>query len=109
MHFIFPETTEFDTAPGAGRYGIMKLTDNGACCLIAEKIREFRHGNRLMVHDDVNVTMTFYRKDNPEKQCGVAKINGSLDFSLFDAALFAAIGMVVASLLCAIKSFLRRF
>ena len=53
--------------------------------------------------------MTFYRKDTPEKQCGVAKINGSLDFSLFDAALFAAIGMVVASLLCAIKSFLRRF
>ena len=52
--------------------------------------------------------MTFYRKNEPEKQCGVAKVSGSLDFSLFDAALFAAIGMIVASTLCAIKSFLRR-
>lgn len=86
----------------------MKLTENGACRCIAEKIQEFRHGNRLMVNDDVNVTMTFYRKNEPEKQCGVAKVSGSLDFSLFDAALFAAIGMIVASTLCAIKSFLRR-
>ena len=86
----------------------MKLTDNGACRCIAVKIQEFRHGNRLMVNDDVYVTLTFYRKNEPEEQCGVAKVSGSLDFSLFDAALFAAIGMIVASTLCAIKSFLRR-
>ena len=86
----------------------MKLTDNGACRMIAEKIQQFRSGNRLMVNEDVNVTMNFFRREEPEKQCGVAKISGSLDFSLFDAALFAAIGIVVASVLCAIKSFLRR-
>ena len=86
----------------------MKLTDNGACRLIADKIQQFRHGNRLMVNEDVNVTMTFFRRENPGKQCGIAKINGSLDFSLFDAALFAAVGMIAVSILCAIKSFLRR-
>ena len=51
----------------------MKLTDNGACRLIADKIQQFRHGNRLMVNEDVNVTMTFFRRENPEKQCGKAK------------------------------------
>ena len=86
----------------------MKLTDNGACRLIADKIQQFRNGNRLMVNEDVNVNMTFYRKNEPEKQCGVAKVSGSLDFSLFDAAIFAAIGMIAVSILCAIKSFLRR-
>lgn len=86
----------------------MKLTDNGTVCYIAEKIREFRHGNRLMVNEDVNVNMTFHRRNEPEKVCGVAKISGSLDFSLFDAAIFAAVGMVAVSVLCTVKSILRR-
>ncbi|MBO5649177.1 MAG: hypothetical protein J6S76_04625 [Clostridia bacterium] len=86
----------------------MNIKDQNACACIASKIKEIRQGNRLMLNDDVNITMNLYRRDTPDKRCGVVKINGNLDFSLLDAAMAAAAGFVVLRILGAITSFLRR-
>lgn len=87
----------------------MNIKENGACRAIAKKIKEIRRGNRLMVCDDVNVTMTFYKREQPEKKCGVVKINGALDFSLFDAALYIAAAAAVWCVLSTVRSFFRKF
>lgn len=85
----------------------MNIKDSGTCCAIAKKIGEIRRGNRLMVCDDVNVTMTFYKREEPEKKCGVVKINGALDFSLFDAALYIAAAAAVCSVIRAVRCIFR--
>lgn len=74
----------------------MNLKDMGACRAIASKIKEIKNGNRLMAQNDVNLTVTLHRRDEPETKCGVVKINGSFGFSLFDAAvrLLAAIAVL---------------
>ena len=86
----------------------MNLKDNGVCRCVASKIKEIRSGDRMMVNDDVNVTMTFYKKNEPDKKCGVAKVNGSCDFSLLDAAVAAAAAALVLSLFGAVASILRK-
>lgn len=86
----------------------MNIKDQDACRRIASKIREFRRGNRLMVGDDVNVTMHLYRRDDPEKRCGMVKINGNLDFSLLDAVLSAAAGIVALRIFGALLSLLHK-
>lgn len=86
----------------------MNIKDQDACRCIASKIREFRRGNRLMVSDDINVTMNLYRRDDPEKRCGLIKINGNLDFSLLDAVLTAAAGAVVLRIFGAFLALLHK-
>ncbi len=87
----------------------MNLKENGTCCVIAKKLNEIRRGNRMMVNDDVNLTMTFYKRDNPESKCGVVKVSGGFDFSLLDAGIFLAAATLVLSVLSAVRSFFRRF
>ncbi len=85
----------------------MNIGECGACRAIADKIKEIRNGNRLMVSDDVNVTMTFYKREQPETKCGVVKINGALDFSLFDAALVILAASAVWSVFRTVRSLFR--
>ena len=86
---------------------MIQITDRGACRAIARSIRALRHGNRLMVNQDLNLTLTLHRREEPQKTCGVAKINGSVDYSLLDAALFGLLGTLALSILGAIRSILR--
>lgn len=74
----------------------MNLRENGTCRKIAEEIKKIKNGNRLMAESDVNLTMTLYRRDEPETKCGVIKVNGGFGFSLLDAAvkLFAAMAIL---------------
>ena len=86
----------------------MNITDHGACKCIASKIKEIRNGNRLMVSDDMNITMTFYRRNDPDKKCGVIKMNGCYDFSLLDAGIVLGVAALAMSILGAVVSVLRR-
>lgn len=86
----------------------MKITENGACRCIASKIQEIRGGNRLMARNDLNMNVTFYRRDEPEKKIGTVQMNGGCDFSLLDAGIAAAIALLMLNLLGAIASVLRR-
>lgn len=87
---------------------IMKITDGGACCRIASKIKEIRGGNRLMANHDLNMTVTFYRRDEPDTKVGVVKMNGGCDFSLLDAGIAVGILLLCTSILGAVRSVLRR-
>ena len=87
----------------------MKLTDTGALRAIAEKIREIRRGNRMMADNDLNFTMSFSRKDQPETKCGVIKVTGGYRFSLFDAGVFLVSVFLISSVLRAVFSVFRRF
>lgn len=86
----------------------MKITDNGACRCIASKIREFRGGNRLMARNDLNMNVTFYRRDQPETKVGTVQVNGGCDFSLADAGIVCALTLLALHLFGAIASVLRR-
>ena len=79
----------------------MNITEKEAPRSLAEKVKSFRNGNRVMVQDDMNVKMTFFRRDTPEKKIGTLGVNGSCNL------LIAA--TVVLSVLRAIRSVLRRF
>lgn len=86
----------------------LNIQDEDACCRIAEKIKKIRGGNRMMLSNDVNTTLTFYRRDNPDKKCGVMKISGVLDFSLLDLGIALGAFLLMSNILGAIVSFLRR-
>ena len=85
----------------------MNIKDNGAACAIADKIKEIRGGNRMMVGEDVNLTMHFYRRNEPEKKCGVVKVNGDLRFSLLDAGLCLAAAAVIFRFIRAVRCLCR--
>lgn len=87
----------------------MNIKESGTVCAIANKIQKIRGGNRMMVGDDVNLTMHFYRKDEPEKKCGTLKIGGNFSFSLFDAAVCLLAAVTVMRTVCAVKRMIRRF
>lgn len=86
----------------------LNLTDEGACETIADKIKKIRGGNRLMAAHDVNTTVHFYRRDEPEKKCGTLKLNGVFDFSLLDAGIALGAVILLMNILGAIASFIRR-
>ncbi len=87
----------------------MNLKDNGTVCAIVKKLNEIRRGNRMMVNNDVNTTMTFFRKDEPEKSVGVVKINGACDFSLLDAGIVLLAVAMLYKLLSAFCCLFKRF
>lgn len=88
----------------------MKITDEDAAGRIARALRKRvnAYPRQTMVNDDVNVAMSFYRKDDPGTKCGEAHISGSLDMSLKDAALFSACGMVLLGILGGIRYAFRK-
>ncbi len=88
---------------------MIRITEKDACRSVAQAIRDLRGGNRMTVNNDVNLTMTLYRREEPDKQCGTAKLSGSFAFSLLDAALVVGAAAVVLSVLGAIKAIFRRF
>ncbi len=87
----------------------MNITENGTVCAIADKIRTLRAGNRMIVADDVNLTMNFYRRNEPEKKCGTLKIGGNFSFSLLDAAVCLLAAMTVMRIVRTAKRILRKF
>ena len=88
---------------------MIRITEKDACRSIAQAIRDLRGGNRMTVNNDVNLTMTLYRKNEPDKKCGTAKLNGSFAFTLLDAAFAAGIAAVILSVIGAFKAIFRRF
>ncbi|MBO5645558.1 MAG: hypothetical protein J6S59_00440, partial [Clostridia bacterium] len=59
--------------------------------------------------DDVHLTMHFYRRNEPEKNCGTLKIDGNFSFSLFDAALCLLAAMSVVRIICTARRLTRKF
>ncbi len=88
---------------------MIRITEKDACRSVAQAIRDLRGGNRMTVNNDVSLTMTLYRKDEPDKQCGTAKLNGSFAFTLLDAALAAGIAAVILSISGAVRALFRHF
>ena len=86
----------------------MNIKDQNVCAVLADKIKEIRGGNRLMASNDVNLAFRFYRRDDPEKQCGVMKINGVFDFSLLDAGIVLGVSMLMLHILGGIARVLRK-
>lgn len=86
----------------------LNIQDEDACCRIAEKIKAIRSGNRLMAQNDMNLSLTFYRRDNPDKKCGVLKLNGVYDFSLLDLGIALGAVILMGNILGTIVSLLRR-
>ncbi|MBE6560606.1 MAG: hypothetical protein E7662_05730 [Ruminococcaceae bacterium] len=86
----------------------MNITDKNVCAEIVDKIKEIRGGNRLMASNDVNLAFRFYRRDNPDKQCGVMKINGVFDFSLLDAGIALGTAALMLHILGGIARVLRK-
>jgi len=86
----------------------VNINDKCACENIVSKIKEIRGGNRLMASNDVNLTMNFYRRNDPEKKCGVLKLNGVFDFSLLDAGIALGAAVLMMNILGSIVSLLRR-
>ena len=73
----------------------MNIKDSGACRAIAERIRGAKKKNPLTVGEDMDITMSVYRKDQPEEKCGTLRIHGALDLSLFKLGALIT-GIVVA-------------
>ena len=86
----------------------MNLGDEGTCEKVAKKIKEIRGGNRLMAANDMNVTLSFYRRDTPEKKCGVLKLSGVYDFSLLDAGIALGAAVLLCNILGTVVSLIRR-
>lgn len=86
----------------------MNITDKNVCAEIASRIKEIRAGNRLMASNDVNLAFRFYRRDDPQKQCGLMKINGVFDFSLLDAGIVLGASALMLHILGGIARVLRR-
>lgn len=86
----------------------MNIQDEDACCRIAETIKKIRAGNRMMIANDMNLSLTFYRRDEPDKKCGVLKLNGVYDFSLVDLGIALGTLVLLGNILGAIASLLRR-
>lgn len=86
----------------------LNVNDKCACEAIAAKIKEIRGGNRLMASNDVNLSVNFYRRDEPEKRCGTLKVNGLFDFSLLDAGIVLGAAALMLHILGAIARVIRR-
>ena len=87
----------------------MNIQESGAVCAIANKIQKIRSGNRMIAGNDVNLTMNFYRRRDPEKKCGTLKIGGNFSFSLFDAAVCVLAAITVLRTVRAVKHLIRKF
>lgn len=85
----------------------MNIMDNGTVRAIADKIKEIRSGNRVMVGEDVDLTVNLYRRSEPEKKCGIIKINGDLHFSLLDAGLCIAAAAALFRIIHAVRCLFR--
>lgn len=88
----------------------MKITDEGAPRAIADalKKRVSLISRKTMTDSDVNVNVNFYKKDDPGKKIGVARLNGSLDLSLPEAAAIGACGLVLLGVLGTIRHAIRK-
>jgi len=86
----------------------LNVNDKCACETIAAKIKEIRGGNRLMASNDVNMTVNFYRRNEPEKKCGTLKLSGLFDFSLLDAGIVLGAAGLMLHILGAVARVLRR-
>lgn len=85
----------------------MHIEDEGACKKIADKIKKIRAGNRLMASQDMNVSLSFYHREQPEKRCGVLKLNGAFDFSILDVGIALGAICLMGHILGAVASFFR--
>jgi len=86
----------------------MNIKEENACCRIADGIKKIRGGNRLMASHDLDLNVTFYRRDEPEKKVGTLKLGGVFDFSLLDAGIVLGIAMLMGSILSSVISVIRR-
>ena len=86
----------------------LNIQDEDAPCRIAEKIKKLRAGNRLMVGNDVNLNLTFFRRDNPAQKCGTLNLDGGFDFSLLDFGIVLGTVILMGSILSSIARFIRR-
>ena len=86
----------------------MNIKDNDACRTIADKLGGAKKRSPLTVGEDMNLTMSVYRKDQPEEKCGTIKVHGSLDLSLFKLGALITAVIVTARVIGFVKKMLRK-
>ncbi len=86
----------------------LQIQNPGTAAKLAQKLREIRGGNRLMASNDVGLSVTFYRRDQPEKKCGTMKLSGVFDYSLLDFGIALGAMMLMMQILGAVVRVLRR-
>jgi hypothetical protein len=64
----------------------------------ADKLREYREGDRIMISKTGNVNVSFFKKSDPEKKFLNLNLGGDKDCSVFD--LFVAVTIVAAFFSC---------
>ena len=83
----------------------MNITDTGT---IAEKLTEKKKKSPLTVGEDMNLTLSVYRKDQPLEKCGTLSLKGSLDLSLVKVGTLLAAIVIGVRALSLLKNLLNK-